>query len=281
MTVRIVTDSTSDLTAEQLRQHGITMVPLNVHFGEEVFRDQIDLGPPRFFEKLKASPTLPKTSQPSPGQFEEAYRGLAPEADEIVSIHISTRLSATAQSAQLAVQQMGGPPRIEVVDSRTTSVALGILAIEAARLAREGLGATAIAEAVRDMSARMRLIFFVDTLEYLQRGGRIGKAQAFLGSLVNIKPLLHVVDGEVQPLERVRTRQKAVDRLIAAIDSAPPAAWFAILHDQSPSATEVALLIQHAARRVDGEHVLVSPYGPVIGTHVGPGALGVAWLAQG
>lgn len=278
MTVRIVTDSTSDLTAEQLHAHGISMVPLNVHFGDEVYLDQIDLTPAPFFEKLAASRTLPKTSQPSPGQFEVAYRRLAGETDNIVSVHISARLSATIRSAQLAAGSFHGHPRIEIVDSKTTSVGLGILAIEAARMAREGHASVTIADALCTMRERLRLVFFVDTLEYLQRGGRIGKAQAFIGSLVNIKPILQVLDGEIQPLERVRSRQKAVDRLAMAIDTAVGPRWIAILHDRDRP--EVKTLVEHATRRVDPDHVLVSPYGPVIGTHVGPGALGVAWLPK-
>lgn len=279
MTVRVVTDSTSDLPPELLEKHGITAVPLNVHFGQTVYLDGIDITPAAFFEKLRASETLPTTSQPSPGQFEAVYRELAESADEILSLHISSKLSGTTESAMIAAKAVADRIHVEVVNSEMTSVALGVLAMQAAEWARQDVSAAEIAERLRALIQQTRLYFFLDTLEYLRRGGRIGKAQAFLGTMFNVKPLLQLSEGIVQPLERVRTRSKAVERLIAYIESCQNPLWLGILGDvESP---EVKRIREYALARVGPERLQVAQYGPVIGVHVGPGAVGVALLLGG
>ncbi|HXN58707.1 MAG TPA: DegV family protein, partial [Candidatus Angelobacter sp.] len=215
--VRIVTDSTADLTPEQQRTAGITVVPLNVHFGDEVFRDHVDLSTDEFFRRLKAAPQLPRTSQPSVGAFEEAYRSLRQGGDDIVSVHLSSKVSGTYNSALMAAQSVG-EGKIDVVDSLSTSMALGFMALEGAKLARAGRDRQSVTERLQSLVPKARVICVVDTLTYLERGGRIGKARALLGSLLNVKPILQLKDGEVVPLGRARGRPQALSRLVELLE---------------------------------------------------------------
>ena len=273
--VRIVTDSTADLTPEQQRAAGITVVPLNVHFGDEVFRDHVDLSTDEFFRRLKASSQLPHTSQPSVGAFEEAYRKLLEGGDEIVSVHLSSKVSGTHNSALMAAQSIGGG-KIDVVDSLSTSMALGFMALEAANLARAGRDRQTVAECVRGLVAKARVICVVDTLTYLERGGRIGKAAALLGSLLNVKPILQLKDGEVVPLGRARGRPQALNRLVELLERDGKVSRLAIMHGAAQADAEQ--LRERVASTYPGVDIQLTEIGAVLGTHTGPGVIGFTYL---
>src|SRR5690606_15393842 len=192
--VKVVTDSGADIPKNVREELDIAVVPLTIHFGEEEFKDGVDLDTTEFYRRLHAG-GLPRTTQPSPADFEAVYRRLQDEADAIVSVHLSSELSGTMQSAVLASTMDGVAVPVHVVDTRSASLGIGLLAIEAARMARAGAAAADIVQRLEELVARQRVLFVVDTLEFLQRNGRIGRAQAFVGGLLNIKPLLTIDDG--------------------------------------------------------------------------------------
>lgn len=272
--VRIVTDSTADLSLEQQRAAGITVVPLNVHFGDEVFRDRVDLGGADFFRKLKSSAQLPRTSQPSPAVFEEVFRELTSGADEVVAVMLSSKVSGTYNAAVMAAQAV--PGKVSVVDSLSASMALGFLALEGSRRASAGDGREAVAEAVSNLVPRARILCAIDTLTYLERGGRIGKARALLGSLLNFKPLITLRDGEVVPLGRARGRPQMLDRLVEMLRRDGPVTHLAVLH--GAAAAEAEHLKARLAPEYPGQEIIVSEIGPVLATHTGPGVIGITYL---
>ncbi len=278
MSVKVVTDSTADLPAEVARELDITVVPLYVHFGSQVFRDGVDLSAEEFYRKLLQGPTLPTTSAPSPGIFQEVYEKLSSATEEIISLHVSSKLSATHQSALLAKEQGKLKGRVEVVDSQTVSMGLGLLAILAAKAARGGAKLDEILALVRQAIPRTHFFGLLDTLEYLQKGGRIGKAQAFLGTLLSVKPILSVREGEVHPVERVRTRSKALERLFELTRDLCPAEEMAVFHSTAPQ--EADALSKRLKTLYGGKEPYRSRFGPVLGTYVGPGALGVAIIQE-
>ena len=273
--VRIVTDSTADLTKEQQQAAGITVVPLNVHFGDQVFRDHMDLTPDEFFRRLKASTQLPRTSQPSVGVFEEAYRTLRESGDEIVSVHLSSKVSGTCNSAQMAAKGVD-EQAIEVVDSLSTSMALGFMALEGARLARAGRDRASIAERLRALVPKARVVCVVDTLTYLERGGRIEKARALLGSLLNVKPILQLKDGEVVPVGRARGRPQALNKLVELLERDGHVSQLAIMHGAAQADAEQ--LRERVAASYPGLDILLTEIGAVLGTHTGPGVIGFTYL---
>lgn len=273
--VRIVTDSTADLTPEQQQAAGITVVPLNVHFGDQVFRDHVDLTTDEFFRRLKASSQLPRTSQPAVGVFEEAFRALLQNGDEIVSVHLSSKVSGTYNSALMAAKTVA-EDAIEVVDSLSTSMALGFMALEGAKLARAGRDRKTVAERLRALVPKARVICVVDTLTYLERGGRIGKARALLGSLLNVKPILQLKDGEVVPLGRARGRPQALNRLVELLERDGRVSQLAIMHGAAPADAEK--LRERVASDYPGLDILLTEIGAVLGTHTGPGVIGFTYL---
>ena len=273
--VRIVTDSTADLTEEQQQAAGITVVPLNVHFGDQVFRDHVDLTGDEFFRRLKASSQLPRTSQPSVGVFEEAFKKLRAGGDEIVAVHLSSKVSGTYNSALMAAQAVG-QEAIEVVDSLSTSMALGFMALEGAKLARAGADRAAISAHLRALVPKARVICVVDTLTYLERGGRIGKARALLGSLLNVKPILQLKDGEVVPLGRARGRPQALSRLVELLGRDGTVGQLAIMHGAAQA--DAAQLRNRVASSYPGLDILLTEIGAVLGTHTGPGVIGFTYL---
>jgi DegV family protein with EDD domain len=277
--VRIVTDSTCDLPLPLCESLGIAVVPLNVHFGEVVYRDQLDLDSDQFFRLLAKSEELPKTSQPAPILFEEAYRELTADGSSVVSIHLSGKLSGTIRSAQLARDSLRNRGQIEIIDSQSASVGLGLIVAAAAELANQGADQREVASFVRRLAQNVHIWFFVDTLEYLQRGGRIGRARALLGTLLNIRPILKIEEGEVHPVEKVRTRSKAIDRLVEFVELFPSIEQMAVIHS-STSVNEAETLLKRLEPLYPREKIIVGRYGPVIGTHAGPGGLGVV-VSQG
>lgn len=278
MSVKVVTDSTADLPAEVARELDITVVPLYVHFGSQVFRDGVDLSAEEFYRKLLQGPTLPTTSAPSPGTFQEIYEKLSSTTEEIISLHVSSKLSATHQSALLAKEQGKLKGRVEVMDSQTVSMGLGLLAILAAKAAKGGAKLDEILALVRQAIPHTHFFGLLDTLEYLQKGGRIGKAQAFLGTLLSVKPILSVREGEVHPVERVRTRSKALERLFELTRDLCPAEEMAVFHSTAPQ--EADALSERLKTLYGGKEPYRSRFGPVLGTYVGPGALGMALIQE-
>jgi DegV family protein with EDD domain len=279
--IAIVTDSTADLSAELRERHGITMVPLTVLIDDQSYRDQIDLTTNDFVERLRTVEVLPTTSQPSPDQFESAFRELAADHDAIVAVLLSSKLSATIQSATKAAEAVADLIPVEIVDSRTGTMSLGLQAIRAAELAQTDRPAPAIAAQLRAEVIEHHVVFFVDTLEYLQRGGRIGRAAALVGGLLQLKPLLRVDEGQIVPYERTRTRAKAITGLTDFVRGFPHVERIAAIHVSDPEEAE-ALADQFAEiTSIPRDQVFVTQIGPVIGTHIGPGAMGVALFEGG
>lgn len=274
MTTRVVTDSTSDLPPEVARELGIAVVPLYVHFKEAVYKDGVDLTPDDFYGKLQASPQLPTTSAPSPGAFKDVYARLAREADGILSVHISTRLSATCEAARLGSEGLDCP--ISIIDSRTASMGCGLLAIMAAKAASQGASLSEVDSLVRGAIPRTFFFGMVNTLEYLSKGGRIGKAQALLGTMLSIKPLIGVRDGEVIGIGRVRSRAKAIERILQIVQGMGTIQDLAVMDSTIPQ--EVEALAQRLSLVFPEKRIYRSKFGPVIGTYLGPGSLGVALI---
>lgn len=275
--VHIVTDSGADLPPE-LAYPRLHVVPLTVHFGQESLRDGVELTVEDFYRRLRqaSQATMPRTSQPSPAEFEAVYRPLVEAGHSIVSVHLSAALSGTLQSATLAARSVGG--EIYVVDSLSASLGIGLLAWYGARLADAGQPAGAIAERLKALREKLAVFFTVDTLEYLQRNGRIGKAQAFVGGLLNVKPVLTLRQGVVHPVERVRGKAKAlariVDHAVEAVGERP--VRLAVMHGDVPD--EAERLTAMAKSRLQVEELVVAPLGPIIGTHAGPGSLGMVCI---
>jgi len=272
---RIVTDSTADLPAGLAEELGITVVPLNVHFGDELLKDGVTITAVEFFDKLAQSDILPRTSQPSPADFADVYRELGADGSPIVSVHISTKLSGTIQSANLG-REIIKEGDVRVIDSRVASMGLGMMAVQAARRAAAGWGPDEIVAELEDIRARSLAGFTVATLEYLEKNGRIGKAAALLGSLLKVKPLLILRDGEIHPWEKVRGAGRVVPRFIELILEVIPAGsrvCCSVLHAANPEGAEqVEARLREHWEMVECHRSLV---GPVIGCHVGPGLLAV------
>jgi DegV family protein with EDD domain len=277
LAVRIVTDSTADLPLSLAHDLGVAVVPLSVIFGDEVFREGIDISHDLFYDKMATGRVLPTTSAPSVGDFLEVYEPLLKETDEIVSVHVSAKLSATYNNACQAAQVLADRgARIDVLDSRVVSLGLTFVVLAAARAAREGASVDQISAVVERTVRRIRIYFMLDTLEFLRRGGRIGRARAFLGAMLRVKPLLSLHDGEVHPEERVRTKAHAMERLFQIATSYPNVSEVAIGYSTNPQdAYEFQKRLEAALPRVN---ILVTRVGAVIGAHAGPGLLGLGLL---
>ena len=278
MPVKVVTDSTADLPPALAKELGITVVPLNVHFGTEVYRDGVEIFPDEFYRRLVSSPRLPTTSQPTVGDFLRSYQELSQDTDEILSVHISAKLSGTMNSATQAREQFQGDCRIEIMDSLQGSLGLGMAAIAAGRAAQRGAGLDEVVEDTRRAIPQVRFFGLLDTLKYLEKGGRIGKAQAFAGSLLQIKPILTTKDGEVHPLERARSRAKGIERLYQLAQEHMPVDGLAVAYSTTPD--DAQALAQRLKPLLPGGEVFVSQVGPVVGTYLGPGILAIALRMQ-
>ncbi len=271
--VRVVTDSAAELPAEVVERLRITVLPLSIHFGDEVLRDGVDITPDQFYRKLERSSVLPTSSPPSLKTFESVYNELNKTTDQIISIHVSSRLSQTVNVAHNAVESFIGRCRITVVDSLSISLGLGILVRAAAEAAAKGLSLDEIVRLVRGMIPHIYIVFFVETLEYLERGGRISKSQALLGSMLNIKPIISIEDGEIIPLEKVRTRAKALDKLFEFVAEFSRIDRVAIL--QSAPQEDAQALIERLEMFFPEMAFPVLTYGPVLAAHIGPKTMGV------
>jgi DegV family protein with EDD domain len=271
--VAVVTDSTSDLSFEVADAHDITIVPLNVHFGDEVFRDQVDITTDEFMARMAETNTLPTTSQPSIGAFETAFREVAETHNEIVCVVLSSKLSGTYQSAQIAAMNVAETIKVELVDTLNVTYGLGFQVLRAAELASSGQDAATIASTLRSELGHYHVVFFSETLEHLRRGGRIGKAAQLVGSLLQLRPLLRIDEGQVVPFERTRTRGKAIDALAAFAGSVGVPEEIAVIYNTTP---DDARKLAHKVATLTPEHdVIIAQLGPVIATHIGPDVLGI------
>ena len=271
MAVKIVTDSTADLPSQVAQQLGITVVPVYVRFGGKVYRDGVDINQDEFYQKLVESPIHPTTSQPSPADFASVYSRLSRETDEIVSIQVTSKLSGTYNSALQGRELAGSRCCVEVVDSLSTSMGLGLIAIAAARLAAAGESLQMVMEEIKQTIPSIRMLAVFDTLKYLLRGGRIGKAKALLGSVLNVKPLLTMQDGELCPAGLCRTRSKGIERLFDLVKNALSIQDVAIVHSTTPD--EANSLAERIGSILAHERIHVARLGPALGVHSGPGAL--------
>jgi DegV family protein with EDD domain len=259
------------------QERGIHVVPTHVAFGTQIYRDGIDLDADLFYRLLRESKRLPTTSQPTAADFVQAYSALSAQAEAIVSIHISHKMSATLDSALSARRELPHVP-IYVIDSRSVSIGLGLMAIAAARAAAVGQDAATVVRLVEELIPKMNLIFTVETLEYLHKGGRIGGAAALAGFALNIKPVLYVKDGRIEPLEKPRTRRRAIERMLELVAEQAGASRLmhaAVFHCAAPDAAQN--LAEQLAFRYECKGLLTVEAGPIIGTHAGPGTLGVAF----
>lgn len=280
MTVKIVTDSTSDIPPAVAEALGIKVVPLNVHFGDEVFLDGVTIKADEFYRRLQSGSQLPKTSQPSAGNFVEAYRELFDGgATAIVSIHISSKVSGTYNSAVQAKAELGGQAPISIIDTHQASMGLGLIAMEAARAAGRGGPATEVAGLAENLARSARFFGLLNTLEYLHKGGRIGRAQMLLGSLLKIHPILTMQDGVAHPLERARTRARGIERIKGIATESAPLRGLSVLHATEPD--QARAIADDLKAVAPGGEITISQFGPVLGTYLGPGALGVALIGAG
>ncbi len=270
--VAIVTDSTSDLPPALTAARSITIVPLTLNFDGQALLDGVDITPSEFYRRLPNATSHPTTSQPSPGQFAEVYGALLADHDAIVSIHISEKLSGTFESAQQAAD-MTDATRVHVIDSQVVSMGLGLVTLAASTLAAKSADAEAIVDKVEAMRGEVQTYFSVATLEFLRRGGRIGRASALLGSVLQVKPVLCIRDGLVTPLERVRTFERALSRVVElarAVDRGKGICAIVGHAGAEADAVRVAKELEPIA-----ETLMIQTLGPVVGAHAGPGVVGV------
>ena len=278
MTVKIVTDSVADLPSQVAQELGITVIPINIRFGDEVYRDGVDLTVEQFYDKLQSSKTFPVTSVPSPATFAEAYDKLAEETDEILAIMVSSKLSGTHEVALQSIGLMKRKCRVEVIDSLSAVMSQGFIVIKAAKVANSGASLDEVIEVTRKNIPRVAFLAAFDTLEYLRRGGRIGRAQAFLGSMLKINPIVTLKDGVVEPAGRTRSRAKAIDYLCDFAMSYSRIEEMAVEDTACPDEAEV--LVERLSSKFPKERIYRSKMTPAIGTHTGPGLLLVAILGN-
>jgi len=277
MAVRVVTDSACDLPPEMCEKFGIEVVPLTIRFGDREYVDRKELSSDEFWRQLSSSAVLPETAAPSVGAFEETFRKLHDEgADGIVCVNLSAHLSATMQSAQVAAKALDGLCPIEIIDSASASMGIGIHALHASRRAAEGADAATIAREINESRDRQKLFAALDTLEYLRKGGRIGGAQAMLGSMLSIKPIITVEQGAVEQAGKVRTRSKALKFMLDRVPDGKVES-ICVLHSGADDLDEFLELLRP---KVPGAEIAVGHIGPVVGVHVGPRAVGLTWIER-
>jgi len=271
VTVKIITDSTADLPAKLAQELGITVVPVYLRFGEKVYRDGVDISHDEFYQRLVESPIHPSTSQPTPADFADVYSKLSKATDEVVSIHVSSKISGTYNSALQGRELVEARGHIEVVDSVSLSMGLGLIAMAAARLAKAGEGLQEVMEEIRQAIPGIRLLGVLDSLKYLLLGGRIGKVKALLGGMLNVKPMITMRDGELFPAGLARTRSKGIERLIDFVKNALNIQELAIVHSTTPD--EASSLRERIGSIFDERRIYLARLGPALGVHADPGTL--------
>ena len=278
--VAIVTDSTAYLPEEHVNQHNISITPLSLIWGEDVQRDGVDISPNQFYERLTTSKVMPTTSQVTPAVMHDTFQSLLDDGFDVLGIFISSKISGTVQSAMQALEMLdGNAPRVAVIDSLTTTMAMGMPVLMAARAAQAGESLAECQRVVENACTNTGVFFLVETLEFLRRGGRIGGAQALLGNVLNIKPILELRDGRIESADKVRTKQKAIQRVVE------------LAAERINGRTPVRLAVTHANAEADAEtllkaaqadlspiEVFVSPLSPVIGSHAGPGTVALNFM---
>ena len=276
MAVKIVTDSLSDITDDLAQELGITVVPLTVFFGHESFLDRVTITTDEFYHRLVYGTVWPTTTQPPPGDFINVYNKLAKETDEILVVTLSSKLRGTYQSALQARDMMEGKCRIEIIDSLKVAMSLGLIVISAAKAAQAGANLDEVADLVRKAMPRSHLIAYFDTLKYLAKGGRIGKAQGLLGALLSIKPILTVKDGEMSPVTKLRSRAAGMEYLYNFVAGFSKVEGLAVEHATTPD--DADKLVERLSSVFPKERIYRSTISPVVGTHAGPDALAVSVL---
>jgi len=278
MGVKIVTDSTADIPQDLVEELGITVVPLYLLFGKEIYRDKVDMSEDEFYQKLLSNPLHPTTTQPTPDDFTKVYKKLATEADGIISIHISSKLSGTCNSAIQGAKSIDNGCTIEVIDSKMVSMAHGLLVLEAAKMANSGKNQQQIIKKMKEIIDDIHILVLFDTLKYLAKGGRIGKAKALFGSMLNVKPILTIKDGEFLPVTQVRSRTKGIDKLIEYTKNASDIQDITVIQSTTPG--EAQALVERLIPIIPQETIKMSRLGPALGVHGGPGVLAVAYWGK-
>lgn len=274
--VRVVTDSATDLSLEDAARLGVTVVPLLVRFGDETFEDRVTLPVGDFYARLVSTATIPTTSQPAPAAFLAAYRPLLEAGADIISLHISGAVSGTLNAANVARDQLD-PARIATIDTRQASLASQVLVREAAQAAVQGQTLAQMVDRIESLKPRVHIVAAVDTLEYLRRNGRIGRVSAMLGSLMSLRVLITMADGIVVPLDKVRTRARALQRVEQLVSEDAPFYGPMIVGHSHDLAVGQALM-DNLAARFPGQEILLQELGPTIGSHAGPGTVGAAYI---
>ena len=277
MTVRVVTDSSSDMPRDLAAQYGISVIPQKIIFGTEELRGGVDITADEFYQRVSTSPTLPTTSQASPGEFKELYESIAGGADGIVSVHVSGALSGTVNSARTGGDEAEIDCAVEVVDSMQAGMGTGLVAIAAARAANDGGDLQAVVSAAEDATSRCETYVLLDTLEYLVKGGRIGKARAMVATLLKIKPMIILREGIVDELGKERSHRKGMARLRRVTEDFAPLDELCISYSTTPDEAR-AFADQLQSLLPEGKEPLIAQIGPAIGTHTGPSAIGISLL---
>jgi DegV family protein with EDD domain len=276
--IRVVTDSACDIPEEIARRLNIDIVSLTIRFGDEEFTDRVDLSPEAFWAKCKASKTLPETAAPSPGAFQAAYeRAQADSCDGVIALTLSALLSATNQSAVLGAEGLTGALPVRVVDTKAVSMAQGLLVIDVAELAATGADLDQLVTHAESLVAKVGVVAMLDTLEHFIKGGRVGSARALLGQVLSIKPLLELKDGVVVEAGRQRTRSKALVAIVEVVKSHAPLKRLALVHGASSEVANLEGLVVDVATE---NAIIVTDMGPVVGTHGGPGIIGLCWIER-
>ncbi|MGE5605992.1 MAG: DegV family protein [Bacteroidota bacterium] len=281
MKIGIVTDSTSDLPLDLVSKYDIEVIPLHVSMDNQNYRDGVDLTATQFYQKLKTCGSLPTTSQPSPGAFVECYRALLKKVDAILSIHLTEALSGTIRTARMA-REILPEANIQVIDSHSTSMGLGSLVLEAAQAVRRGVKIEEVLKLIEGLREKVNFLVTLDTLEYIRKSGRVSALQAFFGSILQIKPLLKLVNGKVELIDRVRTRHEAIGRLLKDFKSQLAVETEGIIAVMHTAAEEEAEKLRVILRETFAHaEIILSQAGPVLGTHVGPGAIALIAVPRG
>ena len=279
MAIRVMTDSSADLPPELAQRWHVTVLPCYVVVGDVTYKDGVDLSHDQFYHQLTSNARLPTTAQPSAADFQAVYQELLGQGHQVISIHVSGKLSGTLNSAEQAKAALGKAAPIEIIDSQLASIPLGLTVVAAAEQAEHADSYQQVADRVRRDLPLTHGFFVLDTLEYLQKGGRIGKAQAFLGSILSVKPILKLQDGEAHPVERPRNRERAVRRVIELVRELAPVRQLAVIHNTD--ADRAAELLEQLSSLLPADQVISARFGPTLGTYLGPNALGVALTQTG
>jgi len=279
--VAIVTDSVADIPGEVAKALGISVIPLYIQFGLETFRDRVDMLEEEFYRKLESVRELPKTSQPSPNDFLQVYRALLNMKKEIVSIHPTAQLSGTYNTALLAREMLGNPDEIEVVDCKTGTAGQGLVVLEAARAALQGFGSGQIVELVKSMADKVRMYVALETLDYMARNGRVGRAKVFMASLLRIKPIIALLNGEIEPVDKVRGSSKIIPRLVDLCGEFVRTAKARAAITHAKAFEQARRLKSEMESRLGLTDIMVSSMCPAVVANTGPGALAVAFYEPG